>query len=608
MFPHQILSIKGDVILMRINSISIKLIVFTVVTICIMTLTTLTLYKRATMAVEEQIDQLVQSFFLQIQNQIELYMSETVDMVKIFSYNSSVQKFLSAEDTSQRYEQFKYMDNLYLTTRAIKTNLKDALIITGDDKLVSMAGQVYNQQDILHQLNTKKPLTLSSIKSISPYHSATISNDNTFMVYSPIYGRDNEKNKVEIGKVAFIMDLVPLFDMISDFKVTDSSELLVLDKNNGYIVGTSHEFYEYASEKGLQDSFSRGINFNSKPHDIFVKELNDSDFRLICAVPQEEIYSYGGVMQHITSVLIFIQIVATAILGFWIVRSISSPIKKLEFTMKQVQGGNFSQRANLKAKNEIGNLANKFDNMLDEIETLTRTIVQNQSRLYELQIKNNQIELISLQNQINPHFLHNTLGCIRSIALYNNQTEISLMTKALAKIYNYILRSKDIVTVYNELEILKYFNEIYQIRMGERLKILFNVDSALFDKPILKLILQPLLENAVEHGIFPNLNGGTVCINGYLIDNRMIFEVIDDGCGMCDDKVQQLNNIAKADYYQQTRENYGLYNTISRLRLLYGGDFDFTCESELEKGSKIVLSIPTAVSLEGVINDSNNDC
>lgn len=268
---------------------------------------------------------------------------------------------------------------------------------------------------------------------------------------------------------------------------------------------------------------------------------------------------------------------------------ISKPIKKLELSMKQVEQGNFDIELDTYAKHEVGRLSKAFNLMTGKIKELMEEIVEEQQALRKSEIK-------VLQSQINPHFLYNTLDSIIWMAECNQNQKVVLMTSALAKLFRISLnKGEEIITIGGELEHVKNYLVIQKMRYNNKLDYLIDVDQEIQSYKTLKLILQPLVENAIYHGIKNQPEKGIIHITGKEVDGKIQLQVIDNGVGM---DPEQLKNIYSEEQRKKSKGNgVGVKNVHERLQVYFGKEYGLSFESEVGKGTIVTILIPVVKSL-----------
>jgi two-component system sensor histidine kinase YesM len=227
---------------------------------------------------------------------------------------------------------------------------------------------------------------------------------------------------------------------------------------------------------------------------------------------------------------------------------------------------------------EIGKLKNVYNTMICKIENLIEEIVKEQ------RVKR-KAELDVLQSQIKPHFLYNSFDAISSLALDGRNDEVYKIIKALGNFYRMSLSNgKEVITVDEELQTVKSYLTIQQIRYDNMFTVTMDIDERISKYKILKLVLQPLIENSIYHGIKPTRKRGNIFISTSLKSDYVELVVQDDGVGISKDKLSSIQN--------HNIEGIGLHGTIERLNIFYNGKSKFEVKSEVGKGAKVTIYIP----------------
>jgi two-component system sensor histidine kinase YesM len=289
-----------------------------------------------------------------------------------------------------------------------------------------------------------------------------------------------------------------------------------------------------------------------------------------------------------TSILILI---IAILLSFFISLSISRPVEKLVRAMKKVEEGDLSVNVDFKNRNEIERLGESFNKMINNINYLIK-------RVYEAEIVKKEAEIRALQSQINPHFLYNTLAIIDGIASTKGEKEISRISQALGDIFRYSISGSKFATVEEEIKNVKLYLSIQEIRHSERFKSIFEVDDNVKGCVIAKLIVQPIVENAVIHGIERKRGQVYVKVLAKAQDSNLLIAVEDNGIGINKDELKILmEEINSADSFfrrsnQNRRYHIGIDNVNRRIKLYYGGEYGLKIESEEGRGTRVIMTIP----------------
>lgn len=219
------------------------------------------------------------------------------------------------------------------------------------------------------------------------------------------------------------------------------------------------------------------------------------------------------------------------------------------------------------------------------------------NKIYTIKLRQKEAELNSLQNQINPHFLYNTLESIRGAALYHGISEIAAMSKALSLLFRYSISERVLVTIKEELQHLENYISIQNFRYENRFELQYNIPPELMNYKVLKLTLQPLIENSIKHGLEMKLGKGTISIEVLVLDSNIKIIISDDGLGIPPKKLEELNRSLANDKYQATMEGehsrtgIGVINVNSRIKLYFGDQYGLKFREALA-GTIVEITLP----------------
>lgn len=282
------------------------------------------------------------------------------------------------------------------------------------------------------------------------------------------------------------------------------------------------------------------------------------------------------------------------LIAMLISRAITNPLRKLTATMQQVEQGDLSVRCTVKNRNEVGQLSENFNHMISTTQDLMAEQLRSheQKRLSEWKV---------LQAQIKPHFLYNTLDSIIWMSHAGKNEQVVEMTSALAQLLrNSIGSGKEIITLAEELRHVESYLVIQKMRYNEKLQYELDIDPKTADCTIPRLVLQPLVENAIYHGIKVKEDGGEIFISAMLDDEQLLVTVEDNGPGMTP---EQLAHIFEQKESDETSSKIGIYNVHERLRIHFGEDFGLKFFSEPDKGTTAMLILPIHYQEEEVADE-----
>ncbi len=268
---------------------------------------------------------------------------------------------------------------------------------------------------------------------------------------------------------------------------------------------------------------------------------------------------------------------------------ITKPVRKLQNIMKSVDTGEFQIVGSIQATDEIRELAREYDIMVGRI----RELMAANTREQELKRKS---DLKALQAQINPHFLYNTLDSIIWMAEMGQSKEVVHMTSALSKLFRIsISKGKEFITLKDEIAHVESYLTIQKMRYKDKFKYIIDIDPSLYDLTILKIILQPLVENAIYHGIKEVDYTGMIKITGKRENDIIILKVIDNGKGMTEEELQDLMKGIETPVEKQpglSKHGMGVRNVNERIHLYFGREYGLSFSSSLKHGTTITVKFP----------------
>lgn len=381
------------------------------------------------------------------------------------------------------------------------------------------------------------------------------------------------------GVLYLDVDYSKLFESFNNMKDSNYG-IFVVDKDGNNILEVSRFEDKNKYMQMTYDEYKQNKEKN-KLNDYAIVECNSNceTWSIILYKPESLIYnSINSLFTKTAGVILFL-IALSFITSTFLSRFMVSDIEKLRADMENVEKGDMNVTINSNRKDEIGTLIRGFRNMIFQIKSLIEDV-------YESKIIQKDYEMKALQAQINPHFLYNTLSLINWMAIEADQKEISKITLNLSTFYRTALnKGKNILTIRDELKNTKSYLDIQLMMHDYEFDVVMKINDEILEYKILNLILQPLVENAIDHGIDLKTNGrGIITITGKKADDNIYLIVEDNGVGMEQDKIQTiLTNKSKG---------YGVRNVNERIKLYYGEEYSMHVESEIGSGTKIIVKIP----------------
>lgn len=259
---------------------------------------------------------------------------------------------------------------------------------------------------------------------------------------------------------------------------------------------------------------------------------------------------------------------------------------------------------------EIGNkdiriLTRQMNQLFDAEAKLTKNLLDLNRHLYEAELTKNRIELQFLRSQINPHFLYNTLETMRAIALVKDVPQIALAAKSLAMMMRYSIKGQDIVPLREEIAIIKCYLSIQQLRFRDRFDVQFYIDNEVMDQFVPRMCLQPLVENAIIHGLESLIRKGFLLIKCWVEMDKLNITIIDNGNGITEDKLNEINEQINKSIHstQEDDGSIGMKNIARRLNIMLNGNLDMSVQSMKDQGTCVTLRLPLISTEENQLKD-----
>ena len=326
------------------------------------------------------------------------------------------------------------------------------------------------------------------------------------------------------------------------------------------------------------------LNYRGEKYLVTRTDMKTTGWTLVSMVPYKSVMAETMAISGVMILAVAITLIVTLLLLNRILTGVVKPLKKLEKYMVQVNPDNMDQRMEILTDDEIGHLSMKFNQMMDRIRNLKEQVIEEQEdkRKYELQ---------ALQAQINPHFLYNTLDSIIWMA-ETNDSNIVAMTEALAKLFRISLnKGNEEISLERELEHVKNYLIIQSMRYADKFTYEISAEPGVERCRTIKLILQPIVENCIYHGIKKKRGTGKITIRAYRREQNLIIEVSDDGCGMPEEICRKIlsDEIESEDI---SGSGIGVKNVNERIQLRFGKKYGLSYSSEEGVGTTVTYVLP----------------
>lgn len=364
-----------------------------------------------------------------------------------------------------------------------------------------------------------------------------------------------------------------------------NGHLLIIDEEDTLIYNSAPELdisqniiYPFAVSKFFG---SHPISVDGVAMMVNINTLDNTRWRIVTVNNVNSIPMAIATIWRLLLIIGLISLVVTIGVSIGVSSRITRPLKELRESMLKIEQGHFQTKLHISGQKELMVVAHAFNTMAEEIQVLM-------SRIVEEQRAKRKTELRSLQSQINPHFLYNTLDSIVWLAEHNRTEDVITMVTALARFFRIsISRGKSIISVENEVAHITSYLVIQKIRYDQRFNYTIHIAPEIYPYSTMKLLLQPLVENAIEHGVHDETED--IKVTGHQEGENLIFEVTNTGYGLTEDQIQKIDQAMRDD---ETLEGIGMKNVYRRIKLYYGDEADLRITSEPDSHTTVTLIIP----------------
>lgn len=527
----------------------------------------------------------------QMNQNIDSYIDYMENIAYLISSSEDVQDYLFDDeiDNEGRYR----ILNQFETILDSRSDIRNVGIISKNGRMLINDGKKSVNSDL--DLNTQEWYTQALDSPEGPMLTSShvqhiISGERPWVITLSRGIRDREGSGEKEGVFFIDLNYSAISELCDQSTVGTKGYAFILDARGNIVYHPQQQqLYNELQTENISlimdtedDTVLTGTGSNGKLYSI--SRSDKTGWTVVDCTNVRELLSKSRQAQSIYVLTAVILVIVALLFSRFMARSITLPIQKLRDSMEKVQEGDFSvSDVVVDSDNEIGSLTKSFDVMTHRIQELMEQNVHEQEEKRKSELK-------ALQSQINPHFLYNTLDSIIWMAEGKKYEEVVLMTASLARLLRQSISNEDeVVPIANEVEYAKGYLTIQKMRYKDKLEFQIDVDPSILHIPLIKLVLQPIIENAIYHGLKYKESKGLLIIKGFMKDGNAVLQVIDDGVGMSEETLAHIYDRHKVNYHSN---GVGVYNVQKRLKLYYGEDYGITYESAEGKGTTATITIP----------------
>lgn len=547
--------------------------------------------------IEKQATQHTLQLIGQANKSLEAYVDNMQDISYLISFNPETIQFLHSGDNQDSNSSYQINQFLQGFT-TVNPEIAGILVVNNEGKYIS---------NELYARNIS-PLTEEG------WYGEAVKNKGIFKVIGHPEGRNvkthvnytnseivsgvrailDSENQNVIGVVLVDLKLRVISEIIEDVTLGKSGYLMVIDNEGEVIYSPQNSLVEQIKpswfKEGKSNSFSKKINGVNMQ--FIYRKSPFTNWTTIGVFPTNE--SVPEVKKINFYVISFLYLVCAFGIGasYYLSHSMSRPINQLNSIMKKVESGNLATRYKGNRADEIGMLGRSFNMMIVQINKLI-SLMEIQGR------QKREAELQALQAHIKPHFLYNTLDTINWMARKKGALDVAELVESLSQLFRIGLsKGNDIISLENEIEHIHSYLKIQKARYKDKLNYSISINPELNSIKVVKLVLQPIVENAIYHGIKERRGPGNITITGEEVEGNLVLYVKDDGIGMTEERLSILNKglTVSFDSLEETRGKntvgYGVMNVQARIKLTFGEPYGISVESVQGKGTIVKILLP----------------
>lgn len=525
-----------------------------------------------------------------IDKNLETYISDIENIMKLRS-DYYFQQYLKLNEAGDIEGNRKYTVRIWETfesMKKIKTDLFNIRLISHTGQTISCFGSYWEDisGDSFYNELVKK--TSDDVCIQPPY--VNIQNKSVFSIGKAIKG-----NAIgDTGIMCIDIDVNFLNKICNDIKLGENGYVFLAEKN-GKVIYTPQN----SNKKGYSDKITQNSLMKCSTGGSFIDKINDANYlvtfktsgitgwKIVGVSPESEMTGDISKLNQVFFWLITSTIVIILLLTLYLTTILTNPIMELRSLMKQASENDLSIYAAIKTRDEIGQLAGSFNKMINKIRGLMDKAVDNQQKIRKMEMK-------AMQEQIKPHFVYNTLDSIIGLLEQNRNDDAIDLVDTLGKFFRTSLsHGREVIHIREEIDHIRSYLSIQQFRFSNKFDYIFEIDDEIYNFKTIKLILQPLVENSIYHGIRGMKKKGLIVINGYLKDQQIFFEISDNGRGLTEEEAERINRIMSGEESVEDENRYfGIRNVNERIKLNFGGNYGLKYESRLSSGTKVTVNIP----------------
>lgn len=568
---------------------SILMIVLSVLSISIMVILGFILYIRFSTLSREDMVQSTQKLTEQAGESLEDYLVSMRQISDVMYYN-----VIKSNDFSGQNQAIQ--DGMNLLYETDRENLRSVALYNSYGSLMAAEPVVSEKADpkVKQQDWYKKAMEEVENVHFSTPHIQNLFDDNSFRYYWVISlsraVEITENGDTRLGVLLVDMDYSGISRMMNKLNTANNGQYYYLCDSNGEIIYHPRQIQisDGITSENSQDAakYKDGVydeEFEGERRKVVVNTISYTGWKLVGVIPYST-FNHGMIdIQYFSIMLILVMVMMLCAINRVVSQKISRPVLRLDESVREYEAGE-KPDIYIGGSPEIRHLGESIQNSYEQIDHLMKEIVLEQN-------ERRKSELDALQSQINPHFLYNALESITWMIEGERNEEAVFMISQLARLFRISLsKGRTVISIRDELQHAKSYMNIQQVRYKNTFSVKFNVDEEIYSYCTVKLILQPILENAINYGVSSMDDSGEIQVTGRKEGETIILSVEDNGLGMTEEEVEFV--LTDSNRIHKHGSGVGLININNRIQILFGKEYGLVIESEPDEGTKVSVRIP----------------
>lgn len=564
-------------------------------------------YQNMVQSIKQQSDGSVSERIFQLKQNILYTIKNTENIAEEIVFGSEFQAFLDDDFSfsSSEIDNFVYsIQNKLINIKHLYPNKFFKIRIFTSNQSTKESYDIIYSLDRLAQKNyfpsiarATQKIIWGNIKKAEEFYdvNANISPKQNKDIVIPLYVRITPviSNKL-IGVLEVDILIEKMFGDADDLQIGAAGSILVVD-GNGQIISPYRKsaIMKYLDMRLFPgDNGIKEVLIRKQRYRVQYETIKETNYKILAAVPENEILRQVAHQKNTLIYTILAGITAVFFVTFGTTNILFARLKVLVKMMKRIQSGEFGARVAEKGNDEIGDLARNFNQMAEKLEEVLLNLIEQETAHRDAEIR-------ALQSQINPHFLFNTLESLRMECELREEYDLSEVITSLGKLFRYNIKWVNrLVPLRQEIEHIRNYITIMKMRHRDKFQFNIDISEELLDHLVIKMMLQPLVENCFYHAFKNKAGFWKIDIRGRIQGENLYVEIEDNGEGIDPERLLRINRgLAVSDDSEidkKTEGFIGLWNVDKRIKMQFGNDYGITFASQIDRGTRVLIKIPAS--------------